>query len=166
MKTYVITLSKVFPAGHSQAGKPTNFAHLLGNGLNISYENLKHCKHKIYTIRTNYQFWEKRIAEVQAGRAVLSVRRWKDKPYRSPQEEIERLTSADGVGIQKLTFGFCSAGNIDYPMIDNHYATEKYLKIHEVASNDGLSIEDFKEWFKGYDLSQPMAIIHFTKFRY
>lgn len=50
MKTYVITLSKVFPAGHSQARKPTNFTHLLGNGLNISYENLKHCKHKIHTI--------------------------------------------------------------------------------------------------------------------
>ena len=26
--------------------------------------------------------------------------------------------------------------------------------------------DDFKEWFKGYDLSKPMAIIHFTAFRY
>ena len=36
MKTYVITLSKTFPTGHIRAGEPTNFAHLLGNGLNLT----------------------------------------------------------------------------------------------------------------------------------
>ena len=28
------------------------------------------------------------------------------------------------------------------------------------------SFEDWENWFKNYDLAQPMAIIHFTKFRY
>ena len=36
----------------------------------------------------------------------------------------------------------------------------------DLAKNDGLSLDDFKAWFKSYDLSQPMAIIHFTSFRY
>jgi hypothetical protein len=38
--------------------------------------------------------------------------------------------------------------------------------IKELAKNDGLSLDDFKAWFKGYDLSKPMSIIHFTTFRY
>jgi hypothetical protein len=38
--------------------------------------------------------------------------------------------------------------------------------VTDIPQNDGLSPEDFKEWFKKYDLLEPMAIIHFTKFRY
>ena len=41
-----------------------------------------------------------------------------------------------------------------------------YLTREELAKNDGLSLEDFTAWFKGYDLSETMAIIHFTPFRY
>lgn len=164
MKTYVITLSRVFPKGHSQAGKPTNFAHLLWNGLNIDYENLRLYKHKIHTIRANYPFWEKRIAEVQAGQAVLSVRRWKDKPYRSPQEEIARLTASDGVGIQKLTFRRveqqCVTGE---PRFDGF---EPCYPASDLASHDGLTLTDWLSWFLKYDHTKPMAIIHFTKFRY
>ena len=29
-----------------------------------------------------------------------------------------------------------------------------------------MSLDDFKAWFKGYDLHKPMAIIHFTNYRY
>jgi hypothetical protein len=36
----------------------------------------------------------------------------------------------------------------------------------DIALNDGLSFADFKAWFQDYDLSKPMAIIHFTDFRY
>ena len=41
-----------------------------------------------------------------------------------------------------------------------------YQRKNEIALNDGLSFEDWENWFKNYDLAQPMAIIHFTKFRY
>lgn len=34
-----------------------------------------------------------------------------------------------------------------------------------IAKNDGLSFEDFCEWFK-VRTNNPMAIIHFTDFRY
>ena len=40
--------------------------------------------------------------------------------------------------------------------------------IFMLAENDGLTFADWKAWFSNpkYDLSEPMAIIHFTKFRY
>jgi hypothetical protein len=40
------------------------------------------------------------------------------------------------------------------------------VNIDKLSKNDGLSLPDFKAWFMGYDLNEPMAIIHFTTFRY
>ena len=157
MKTYVITLSRHFLANHKRAGEETHFKEkfLLGQGL-TDYDTPSLAK--IHTIRANYPLWEKRIKEVQDGRAVLSIRQWIGKPYRSKQVEIATLTAENGVGVQKLEFynntlGLCHIGIV-------------YQRKYELAHNDGLSFEDWKEWFRGYDLSEPMAIIHFTKFRY
>jgi len=38
--------------------------------------------------------------------------------------------------------------------------------VKDLAKNDGLEFEDFKEWFKKYNFNEPMAIIHFTEERY
>ena len=35
-----------------------------------------------------------------------------------------------------------------------------------LSKNDGLTVEDWRNWFKDYDLSLPLVIIHFTPFRY
>ena len=78
--------------------------------------------------------------------------------YRSKQVEIARLTKEDGVGIQRLEF---VNGKLGLPRIGIVYQRK-----NEIALNDGLSFEDWENWFKNYDLAQPMAIIHFTKFRY
>ena len=174
MKTYVITLSSHFLANHKRAGEETHFKEkfLLGqscpdcatpqdlSGINISDCNscVRACSFpKIHTIRANYPLWEKRIKEVQEGRAVLSIRQWTGKPYRSKQVEIATLTAGSGVGIQlmELTndFAECIIG-------DHHHS---YVT---VAKNDGLHPADWIEWFSAYDLSKPMAIIHFAKFRY
>lgn len=176
MKTYVITLSQVFPTGHSQSGNETNFKFefLLGQHCpdcemkqDLSGEEISRCnscvraclRPKLHTIRANYPMWEKRIGEVQSRQAVLSVRQWTGKPYRSPQVEVAKLTSEDGVGIQKLAF----CGELSRFKIENGI---NIPITEELAQNDGLSLENWIEWFKGYDLNQPMAIIHFTKFRY
>lgn len=103
-------------------------------------------KIKIHTIRKNCQLWEKRIKEVEKGNAVLSVRVWTGLPYRSKQREIFQFTKNDGVGIEKLDYGI---GN--YP---------------DLAYNDGLLRQDFSDWFKDADKTKPLAIIHFTPFRY
>lgn len=120
---------------------------------------LGNLKPKLHTIRANYSYWKKRIDEIQKGKAVLSIRKWSGKPYRSEQIEICKLGKDDDIGVQKIEF------------LDGGVATivESKLPYHgliELATNDGLSLGDFKSWFKDYDLSKPMAIIHFTSFRY
>ena len=159
-KTYVITLSRVFPAKHSKAGEPTKFRDAFNAGQVFNRgSGCLYVRPKLHTIRANYPLWEKRIKEVQEGNAVLSVRQWTGKPYRSKQVEIARLTAANGVGIQMLRFlGY----NFNGGYIRNGvYPSDKIL-----AKKDGLSLADWEAWFRGYDLSKPLAIIHFTKFRY
>ena len=158
MKTYVITLSRHFLANHKRAGEETHFKEkfILGQGL-TDYDTPSVAK--LHTIRANYPLWERRIKEVQEGNAVLSVRQWTGKPYRSKQVEFTRLTAANGVGIQMLRF---LGDNFNGGYIRNGvFPSDKIL-----AKNDGLSLADWEAWFRGYDLSKPLAIIHFTKFRY
>lgn len=144
MKTYYLTLSKVFPSTHAKAGMNTCFE-----------EKLR--VYKLHTIRANYEFWKKRFEKIEKGEACLSIRQWSGKPYRSKQVEIARLTREDGIGIERLMF--------DKSLLLPH-VNYKPVGIGNLANNDGLSLDDWKEWFKGYDLSKPLAIIHFTPFRY
>ena len=158
MKTYVITLSRHFPVKHSKAGEPTNFrdAFNAGQVFNRGSE-CTYLRPKLHTIRANYPLWEKRIKEVQDGKAFLSVLQWTGKPYRSKQIEIARLTAANGVGIQKLEL----TNDLSECIVGGH----RYSYV-SVAKNDGLHPADWLDWFSCYDLSKPLAIIHFTKFRY
>lgn len=146
MKTYVITLSRNFLAYHKRAGEETHFKEKFLSG------------EKIHTIRANCPLWEKRIKEVQEERAILSIRQWTGKPYRSKQVEIATLTAENGVGLQRLEFTDC---RLRFP-----YVGSEWTSMVSLAKNDGLSLNDWVGWFGGYDLSEPMAIIHFTKFRY
>ena len=145
MKTYVIILSEKFPTTHPRKGQETEFGRSFLNGK------------KIHTIRGNFSLWEKRIAQIQKGEAVLSVRQWTGKPYQSKQVEIARLTAEDGVGIQELKLT-----DLSRPTTINGQRIELPL----LAQNDGLSFNEWFNWFIGYDLSKHLAIIHFTKFRY
>lgn len=164
MKTYVITLSRYFPVKHSKAGEPTQFrdAFYAGQVFNRGSECI-YLRPKLHTIRANYPLWEKRIKDIQEGKAFLSVRQWSGRPYFSKQIEIARLTAANGVGIQKLSFYKDKDG---VPSLKFFDINGKYIDREILANNDGLSLEYWQEWFRGYDLSKPMAVIHFTKFRY
>lgn len=174
-RTYVLTLSAVFPKTHSKAGMPTGFKvkFSLGQGCpdcdkpqDLSGVNISDCNGcinacslpKLHTIRANYPLWKKRIEEVEDGKAILSIRQWTGKPYRSKQVEIARLTNKEVGGVQKLEF---TDSRLRFPYVDDNWENMTTL-----AENDGLSLEDWEEWFRGYDLSKPLAIIHFTKFWY
>lgn len=159
MKTHVLMLSKKFPATHPRHGEPTGFA----NKVISAIKQIAGEWWKLHTIRPNCTRWEKRIAEVQRGEAVLSIRIWSGAPYRSKQIEIVRLTKDDGVGIQQLRFHPDADGCILWQRfdIDGHYNN-----IINVANNDGLKYLDWRRWFRDYDLSKPLEIIHFTPFRY
>lgn len=143
MKTYVLTVAEKFPKKHPKAGNPTNFP------LSIKYYD------KIHTIRGNHDLWAKRFEKINAGEAVLSLRVWEGKPYNSKQREIFRYDYRRKIGIEKLEFE--KVGDWHMP---------KLADITTLSKNDGLSLQDFKDWFKGYDFSKPMVVIHFTDFRY
>lgn len=145
LKTYVITVSRNFPSYHPKKGTPTNFIEKIFAG------------EKIHTVRDNYDLWKKRIDEVNAGRAVLSLRYWTAKPYNSPQKEFAQIDKDTPLSVQACMV-FKTAIGVD---------TTKAPKTDSVqfAANDGLSLEDFKAWFKKPS-DDLQAIIHFTGFRY
>jgi hypothetical protein len=181
MKTFVLTVSRTFPVTHKRKGCRTGFAEkiLLGQGCpdcvqkylpnkcnEILYPNCLRNQiitPKIHTIRANYPFWEKRIKQVHAGEAILKICYWRDPRGRflkgNELIEICQLDASSGIGVQKVNLSFRS-------LISQVDGSVWNQNIDGIAKNDGLSFPDFKEWFKKYDLSEPMAIIHFTKFRY
>lgn len=144
-KTYTLILSERFPTWHSKSGRPTNFRD--------SFISRK----KLHTIRSNFALWEKRIKEVREGRAVLSIRQWTGKPYNSSQKEIGLLENGSGIGVQRLVSD----------CLGNYFVGEEKRAIAPciIANNDGLSVEDWSEWFDG-NSSDELAIIHFGDFRY
>lgn len=147
MKKYVITLSRVFPATHCRKGEPTGFC-----------ENFR--KTKLHTIRANYALWEARFKEIAEGRACLCVRQWTGKPYCSRQEEIACLTREDGIGLQRM--------DVVGTHIPTHpiFVDEASVSADTLAANDGLSRGDWNNWFSNYKTTEPLAVIHFTSYRY
>ena len=152
MITYVLIVSEFFPKTNSKASLPTGFINAISK------------KFKRHTIRGNYLLWKKRFDKINSGKAVLSVRYWSGKPYKSKQIESFVFDKTDGIGLEKIEFDTDkdNVPALKYPLINNYYKPN----IQIISENDGLSLKDFKEWFKNYDLNEPMAIIHFTSFRY
>lgn len=155
MKTYVLTVSEKFPKTHPKAGQPTGFP--------IS---IKHFT-KIHTIRGNYDLWAKRFEKINSGKAVLSLRVWEGEPYDSKQIEIFRFDNRRKIGLEKLNMDDFEVGRDEKKEVFLNFKVENTMVSADLlAKNDGLSYDDFQDWFKDYDLSKPMAIIHFTEFRY
>ena len=160
MDKYVIILSQVFPVTHYRSGKPTGFkdkflAAIKQDGV----------WWKLHTIRANYELWKKRFEKIERGEACLCIRQWSGKPYRSKQVEIARLTREDGIGLQELRIvnEKYKGRGIMLGYVDGEQKNDFF---HTLSKNDGLSFNDWLEWFKCYNFNKPLAIIQFTKFRY
>ena len=153
-KKIILTVSRVFPVTHSRRGEPTEF-----------YSKLKFGQ-KIHTIRKNYNLWALNAEKMQRGDYYLSIRQWSDKPYRSPQKEV--LHSHTPIGVQPITLTYHADNDTITANIDGREWLD--ADCYTLAKNDGLSTEDFKEWFFGRDRKKDMSfqgvIIHFTNFRY
>lgn len=175
-KCYVLLVSRTFPSTHKRAGQSTHFVDNIFKARKSSPPSWMPCNltsdeilklmvmpPKLHTIRLNYALWAARFAEIEAGTAYLSVRYWEGKPFKSKQKEFIRLHNTDGIGIQKLTFSIDAQPVVDevLQVQPNDYET--------LANNDGLSREDFYNWFGDniyFYNPDPYVIIHFTKFRY
>jgi len=147
---YVIMIAQKFLKGHRRAGQETDFESFVVSG------------NKKTTIRGNYSLWLKRFQKIQADQAYISLRKWSGKPYRSKQIEIKQLHKSDGIGLEKLVISSIGA------IVNNCKTVAPFVQVddYDLALNDGLGLMDFQSWFAGYDLTDPMAIIHFTPFRY
>lgn len=148
-KKVIVTLCKAFPVTHSRSGEPTEFEENIKSGV------------KIHTIRYNDKnVWDQRYKDIKSGRKFLSVREWTGRPYNSEQRELVRY---DGIGLQKITMTYSSSD--DYPQV---WIDDKKVSIQDVAKNDGLSVEDFVDWFFGKNKENVFegVVIHFTGFRY
>ncbi len=150
-KTVVLILSKTFPRKHRSAGLSTNFQRSLTAGK------------KIHTIRSGYEVWKHNIEKVQGGTFFLSLRQWVGVPYRSKQEEIKELKST--VGYERITMQYDPETGIIKAVINGR----RYEDVKQIAKNDGLSWEDFVDWFFGQGTDRTLfqgVIVHFTNFRY
>lgn len=183
MKTYTLMISRTFMKSHPRAGQETYFmSKILLNfnqvvvqdvdGKQFPVEPVHSSKMvldiikqdfdpKLHTLRPNYDLWAHRAEEINAGRAVLSLRQWTGKPYRSKQNEFIRL---EKIGVQraKVVHAPIAPG---FPSSVGVFIDGRIKNIHEVAKNDGLSVDDFCHWF-GKPLDDG-CVIHFTEnFRY
>lgn len=148
-KKVILTLCKVFPVNHSRAGEPTGFEDKLKSG------------EKKHTIRFNAKdVWDERYKGVSSGKKYLSVREWTGRPYNSEQRELARY---DRIGLQHITMTY---GADD--AVPQAWVNDKKVPVELLAQNDGLSVQDFVEWFFGNAKSNVFegVIIHFTDFRY
>lgn len=153
MKTYVLTISRKFPSYHPRKGQTTDF------GFNIFHLIKKH------TIRGNYEFWKKRIDQVNNGKAKLSVREWTGIPYYSKQSELFNYGKGE-VGIQPLDLFVDTLGKTKGigAWIKEDEFERRNINAGELIKNDGLTMQDFFDWFRK-PIKNP-CIIHFTDLRY
>jgi hypothetical protein len=190
MKT-VILLSKTFFRDHPKAGKPTYFNQkVLANQMTIKKPNMNVTliapdgseikERKIHTCRANYDYWKENIDQLKAANGVLSVREWIEKPYRKPGQNIIIDIPAENVEVQKLSLWINKRTDfyVNVKIAPIYSITEwdarvngNNIPISVLASNDGLTVEDYMAWFLPVFEKEKadvldFAIIHFTKFRY
>lgn len=153
-KKIIITLSRVFPVTHSRRGEPTGFASKLASG------------EKKHTIRRNYDLWKVNAEKMERGKFYLSIRQWSGKPYNSPQVEIAQRHNP--ICVQPIELYYHADNDTITAKIDGREWLD--ADCYTLAKNDGLSVQDFKEWFFGKvpkeDKVFKGGIIHFTDFRY
>lgn len=91
----------------------------------------------------------------------LAMKEWTGRPYNSEQRDLTQRTREDGIGLQKIEMIY-TAGTILMAKVDDEFVDPAII-----AKNDGLSLEDFIEWFfHGKAGSFSGKIIHFTDYRY
>lgn len=171
---YQVAVSPRYPSTHPRKGEPTYFVEKIQLALNLLVQVpgdiLIDLEPKIHTCRKNYPLWVKRMKKVNEGRAVIDLYYWKLKGGRFTEgnEKVvfATLDNTSGCGVQELYFKTEIKYPILYPFVNNVENEEILLNVSCLAENDGLSLKDFEWWFKGYDLSKSLAIVHFTKFRY
>lgn len=138
MKKRILIVSSKFMKSHPRAGELTHFPVNIVNGT------------KLHTIRNNYEYWKKIVDEVNRGEASLEIRTWSGMPYRSKQINVKGFYKGQ-IGIQPCVVD----ADAEVVYVKGSLNTCDYIE-----ASDGLSIEDFWNWFP--KTIEDACIIHFT----
>lgn len=173
----VMTFSRFFPAYHPRKGEPTYFMERI-------WKQIKTGNHRDgeYSINTNVprqmkdghwqlpHLWRDQMCDdeffpkfhtIRAGNRwkvgdKISARVWTDKPYQSKQHEFAQLEVKKTWPIEVevfKTFGYAIYVGKLYVCDWEINTGNNYLPY--LATNDGLTKEDFLSWFK-LDNEKPM----------
>ncbi len=159
----VITFSRRFPVTHPKKGQPTHFINSLWNSPSIWPGTvwLEDNSGDIAAIRPEIEEWmnlesilkTKKNHTIRAGQRhkagdFFSPRVWSEGPYQSPQVKIGADTRI--VKTWNIYMDLCPDPEhywLDVIFINGEISTDVEI-VKKLAKNDGLSEQDFRDWFK------------------
>lgn len=152
----VITFSRRFPAQHSRKGQPTQFVDkfLRSTGLEDLDDKMFHecdklvCgEHDLGLLPEMIELVDPKHHTIRKGSRwkkgdLFSPRVWSEGAYHSPQIKIGPDMFV--VNVWPIYIDLSTSTIV----INGKVAENVFEMVEKLAKNDGLSVEDFKEWFK------------------
>ena len=150
----VITFSRVYPSHHPKKGEPTFFMEKIWSSIGMNDHEI--ISQFIWPSDWLDQKFEPKHHTIRAGHRwkvgdKFSPRVWSGKPFQSKQ-----ITIAPDIEISKV-WDFKINVDDDYVLItiddwplfeENMTFQTHFDALEELAKNDGLTVDDFKIWFK------------------
>lgn len=145
MSKYIM-FSRVFPKGHPQEGKETNFIQKIWVAISVPLPCSVHAdklNDEMWKLFRNCMLWRPKYHTIRKGNRFkpgdkFSPRIWSGKPYASKQ-----IIIADDIEVKKTWDIEIDENGVI--AINGHYIEEDTYD--RLALNDGLLYEDFLAWF-------------------
>jgi hypothetical protein len=150
----VLTFSRVFPVYHPKAGQPTHFVEKIWNGLNAMDlpvpKNADMPKNFMWSIMPLSGFGAK-YHTIRAGKRwkagdMFSPRVWSGNPYISKQITIAPDLQIKHIWDFDIKYGYLLLDG--RKLCNSRFYAVRYRIPIEIATNDGLTIDDLLDWFK------------------
>jgi hypothetical protein len=148
----VLTYSQRFPKGHPKAGQPTYFVEKVMAcladvvpGWKMKNDFVQYDWYEYYNC-TMPKGHTVRIGNHWKAGDMASLRVWSGLPYRSKQIEFAQVEIKKVWAFELRPVKVHLAREIEiYGFINDELVTKPEAKL--LASNDGLTVEDFESWF-------------------
>lgn len=157
----VLTFSRHYPKGHPKTGQPTYFVEKVWKSIWDSYKGANNPLYPWweqydeafpmkYDIKENIHQHQPKHHTIRAGARfkpgdMASLRVWSDKPYRSKQIEFAQVEVKKVWNFNIHVVGDDLVWQVPGSGSGSFDTKSESLKI--IASNDGLEIRDFLDWF-------------------
>lgn len=139
MKTVILLIPESFPKKHANAGQRTYFVKKIQDGT------------KIHEIRSNFNYWLEKAELVNSGDAELYLHELTDFRYDLVHDSFAKYSQ---MVIQRLKF---IDGDINQPTVHG-----RDVEWSTLSNNNGLTVDQLKDYFKYHDLNETFAVIFFN----